>query len=82
MAQVECLVITAGRKVSANYSTREAGYTVTVRLEEGDDAKALLSAWTRKLQWMTDTALGDMGDTHSFAANTPANGQGAQPAQE
>lgn len=68
MAHVEALVITASRKVSANYCTREAGFTVTLRPEEGEDAKALLTQWTRKLQWLTDQALGDQGEPASFAA--------------
>lgn len=70
MAHVEALVITASRKVSANYCTREAGYTATVRPEEGEDPKALLLAWSRKLQWLTDQALGDQGSPQSYAATT------------
>jgi hypothetical protein len=73
MAQIKSIVISTSRKVTANYSTREAAYTVTVELGQGEtpaDARNLLNAWTERLQKATDRAVGDPQGPTSFAHTT------------
>lgn len=73
MAQVETLTITASRKTVANYQTREAGYSVTVRLDAGEDPRTVIQTWTTRLQQCVDRALGDEGQPGSFAGTRPGN---------
>lgn len=70
MPQVKNLVISAGRKCSANYNTRDAQFTVTVEMSEGDDPKAVLNAWTKRLQMACDRAVGDPSGVTSFSHTT------------
>lgn len=70
MPQVKNLVITCSRKVTANYSTREAGFTVTVELDEGENPRDVINAWTKRLQMGCDKAVGDPTGSTSFAHST------------
>lgn len=72
MATVKNLVISAGRKVTANYNTRDVSFTVSLELAEGDNPKAVLDTWTGRLQQAVDQAVGDTGSPASFAGNRNA----------
>lgn len=72
MAQIESLIITAARKVSANYNTRDVGFTVTVTPGPADDPRVLTQRWTRALQDLCDQELGDVDSPASFAHSRSA----------
>jgi hypothetical protein len=67
MAKVQTIAISMGRKVSENYCTREASYTISLELAEGEDPGEVLQTWTDQLQDTVDECLGDPGARVSFA---------------
>lgn len=70
MAHIKNLVISTSRKLSQNYNTREAGFTVTLELAENENPRDVLNAWTERLQKACDRAVGDPQGISSFAHTT------------
>ena len=75
MPKIRNLVISAGRKLSlkdqsGSYLSREAEFTVTVDLDEGDSARDVLNEWARKLTMACDRTVGDDEGWTSFAKVT------------
>lgn len=69
MAHPTALTVSAGRKVSRNYSSREVVYSITVELEPGDNPGTVFAFYVLKLQDMVDAELGDAQSPNSFAAH-------------
>ena len=82
MAIVKTITATAERK-SDDYCKRVIGLGLEVTLEEGDDPKAVLQTWTRRLQFLCDQELGDQDHSGSFrGARTPPTNTTAPPPME
>lgn len=71
MAEVKEITITAGRKVSRNYCTRDYEITAVIGLGPDDHPKQVADTWTQRLQAQVDQALGDPGSPDSFAPRPP-----------
>ena len=67
MAKIETITVSATRKVSANYNTREVGASVTLTPEADENPKTLTQTWSRRLQALCDQELGDVGQPASFS---------------
>lgn len=67
MARVLESTIHAGRSVTRNYQKTEYSIFVKLTFDAGDDPKAELALWRRRIQREVDVSVGDISSPHSFA---------------
>lgn len=72
MAQVKTISVHVGRKVVADYQSREVSLGVEVELEAGEDPREVVDRYTLALQNRVDAALHDGLSPHSFGGSRPA----------
>lgn len=70
MAHVQTITVTAARKATRDYQTRDFSVTFEVALDLGDNPRDQAELYSRRAQYLVDQALGDSDSQHAHLTHS------------